>query len=168
MPWRRLLIVPVAFAMLAQVPGSDILPDVRLILARDLKFSAAELANLERGQVVKHGLEASAAGEVAVVGAVRVKALKAAFLDRVRDIVTFKRSSNVLQIGRLSNPPTLDDIAALTVDKADFDVLACRVGNCPVRLLADLIRRFQTEIDPKAPDSSPRQRSPSMRRSARS
>ena len=97
--------------MLAQMPASDILPDVRTVLARDLKFSAAELADLERGKVVKHGIETSAPGEVAVVGAVRVKASKAAFLDRVRDIVRFKRSPNVLQIGRLSNPPSLDDIA---------------------------------------------------------
>ena len=153
---RRLLIVPVALGMLALVPASDILPDVRTVLARDLRFSAAELADLERGKIVRHTLEASAPGEVAVVGAVRVKASKAAFLDRVRDIVNFRRSPNVLQIGRLSNPPSLDDITALTVDKTDFDVLACRVGDCPVRLPANLIRRFQEEIDPRAPDAQER------------
>lgn len=156
MVWRRLVIVPVARAMLAQVPASDILPDVRIVLSRDLKFSSAELANLELGKVVKHGIETSAAGEVAVVGAVRVKAPKTAFLDRVRDIVRFKRSPNVLQIGRLSTPPSLDDIAALTVDKDDFDVLACRVRDCPVRLPADIIRRLQQDIDPKAPDARAR------------
>ena len=142
--------------MLAQVPASDIPPDVRTILSRDLKFSAAELADLALGKVVKHGIETTAAGEVAVAGAVRVKAPKAAFLERVRDIERFKRSPNVLQIGRFSIPPSLDDISTLTVDKADFDVLACRVGDCPVRLPADLIRRFQQEIDPKAPDAQAR------------
>src|SRR3990167_10152865 len=135
----RLLILPVALAMLAPVPASDILPDVRTILSRDLKFSAADLADLERGQVVKHAIETRASGEVAVVGAVRVRASKSAFFDRVRDIARFKRGPSVLQIGRLGNPPSLDDIAALTVVKDDFDVLDCRVGHCPVRLPADII-----------------------------
>jgi hypothetical protein len=156
MGWRRLLIVPVALATLAQVPASDIPPDVRIVLSRDLKFSAAELAGLERGQVVKHAIETRASGEVAVVGAVRVKAPKAGLFERVRDIARFKRGPNVLQIGRLGNPPSLDDIAALTVDKGDFDVLNCRVGDCPVRLPADVIRRFQREIGRQAPDAQAR------------
>src|SRR3989304_3864004 len=114
MAWGGVLILPVALAMLAPVPASDILPDIRTVLSRDLKFSAAELANLERGHVVKHGIETKASGEVAVVGAVRVGASKSAFFDRVRDIARFKRGPSVLQIGRLGKPPSLDDIAGLT------------------------------------------------------
>jgi len=45
----------------------------------------------------------------------------------------------VVQIGRFSRPPTLDDLAALTVEAADFDSRACRVGNCGVRLPAAVI-----------------------------
>jgi hypothetical protein len=156
MVWRRLSIVPLALAALAQTPASDIHPDVRTVLLRDLKFSTAELADLERGEVVKHGIDSTAPGEIAVVGAVRVKASKAAFLERVRDIARFKSGPNVLQIGRLSHPPVLDDIATLTVGKEDFDVLACRVGDCPVRLPADVIRRFGQEIDRKSPDAQAR------------
>jgi len=153
---RRLWIVPVALALLAQAPVSDIPSDVRLVLSRDLKFSAAELVNLERGLVVKHGLETTASGEVAVVGAVRVKASKAELFERVRDIARFKQSPSVLQIGRFSATPSLDDLAALTVDKDDFDVLHCRVGDCGARLSADVIRRFQQQIDPQAPDAQAR------------
>ena len=156
MVWRRMWIVPVAVAMLAQAPAFDMHPEIRAVLLRDLKFSPDELADLERGQIVKHGIDTTASGEVAVAGAVRVKASKAAFLDRVRDIARFKSGPNVLQIGRISNPPVLDDIAALTVGRDDFDVLACHVGDCPVRLPADVIRRFEQEIDRKAPDAQAR------------
>ena len=42
---------------------------------------------------------------------------KAKFLTHVRDIARFKSGPDVLQIGRFSRPPTLDDLAALTVDR---------------------------------------------------
>ena len=153
--WAAVAVV-MAGAALPQTAASDISADIRMVLVRDLRFSTAELADLQRGKVVRHGIVTSAPGEIAAVGAVRVNASKAAFLDRVRDIVRFKRGPDILQIGRFGNPPSLDDIVALTVDKDDFDVRACRVGDCSVRLPADAIRRFQQEIDPKTPDAQER------------
>jgi hypothetical protein len=137
-------------------PDSDINLDVRAALTRYLRFSATELADLQRGRVVGHDTETRAPGEVAVAGAVRVNAPKTAFFTRVRDIARFKSGPDVLQIGRFSHPPRLDDLAALTVDADDFDVRACHVGDCGIRLPASVIRRFQQEIDPKAPDAQAR------------
>ena len=134
----------------------DIEPDVLAVLTRSLRFSGGELADLRRGQVVKHGLPSRAAGEVAVVGAVRVRASKAAFFARVRDIARFKSGPDVLEIGTFSNPPALDDLAALTIDKDDFDVRSCRVGDCGIRLPADIIRRFAHEIVLTAPAAQAR------------
>ena len=114
------------------------------------------MADLEKGKTVSHRLGATAAGEIAAVGAVRVKARKATFVDRYRDIVHFKRGADVVQIGRFGNPPTLDDLAPLTLDKEDVDVRACRVGNCDIRLPAVTIGRFQREIDWKARDAEER------------
>jgi hypothetical protein len=130
--------------------------DVRAVLTQQLRFSADDLANVRRGRVVKHGLPSRAPSEVAVVGAVRVRASKAAFFARVRDIARFKSGPEVLQIGRFSTSPTPDDLAPLTVDKDDFDVRSCRIGDCGIRLSADVIRRFQREIDMKAPDAQSR------------
>ncbi|MBI3401084.1 MAG: hypothetical protein HY048_06660 [Acidobacteria bacterium] len=160
MAWpSRALVVPVAaaaVAALAQAPATGLSPDVRDVLTRQLRFSNAELADLQRGRIVKHGIETSVPGEIAVVGAVRVNAPKALFLERVRDIVRFKRDPNVLQIGRFSATPSLEDIAALTISDDDFDVRECRVGDCSVRLSADLIRRLEHEIDTHAPDAQAR------------
>lgn len=131
-------------------------PEVREVMTTQLRFSSSDLAALARGQIVKHGLPARAAGEIAVVGAVRISAPKEAFFARVRDIVRFKRGPDVIQIGRFSSPPVLDDLAALTVDRDDFDVRSCRVGDCPVRLPASTIERFAREIDRDAPDAQAR------------
>ena len=145
-----------AVAALAAAAVSDIDPALQAALARDLKFSPAELADLERGRIVRHSLGSSAPGEVAAVGAVRVNARKETLVERYRDITQFKRGPDVLQIGRFGNPPTLDDLAALTITREDLDLRGCRVRDCDVRLPEETIARFQREIDWKAPDANAR------------
>jgi hypothetical protein len=141
-------------AALAQPIEID--PAVRAVLTTHLRFSDGELDDVRRGRVAKHGLPSHAAGEVAVAGAVRINAPKAAFFVRVRDIARFKSGPDVLQIGRFSTPPVLDDLAALTVDEGDFDARSCRVGDCGIRLPAATIERFAREIDDKAPGAPSR------------
>jgi len=130
--------------------------EVRKVLTTRLGFSDAELADLRGGRAVKHGLGTRAAGEVAVAGAIRIHAPKAAFLARVRDVARFKSGPGVLQIGRFSNPPVLADLATLTVTKDDFDPRSCRVGDCGIRLPASVIQRIAREIDVDAPDAQAR------------
>jgi hypothetical protein len=142
----------VSVAVAAAAPGDDIDPAVRGVLTRNLGFSVNEVNDLARGQIVKHSIDDAAAGEVAVAGGVRVDAPKSAFIDRVRDIERFKQGPEILQIGRFGTPPALADLDRLTVEREDFDVRECRVADCPIRLPAGVIRRFQQEIDPKAPD----------------
>src|SRR5438128_2378232 len=116
-----LLIAPLAVLALQPAPASDLQPELRLLLSRDLGFSPSDVADLEKGKVVTRGLRVSAVGEVGAVGGVRVNTRKEAFVDRYRDIVQFKRSADVLQIGRFSSPPTIDDLAALHLEKQDVD-----------------------------------------------
>ena len=148
----------IALGVWAMAAGSraEVEPDVRQVLTHALKFSADELAALDRGAVVKHALPVPEPGEIAVVGATLVKASKETLIDRVRDIAQFKRGADVLQIGRFNDPPMLDDLAALTVSREDLDVRSCRVGDCDVRLPADAIARFEREIDWSAPDAQTR------------
>jgi hypothetical protein len=149
---RALATATLLAAMFAAPPPSDIDAGVRAVLTRHLRFTTSDLADLQRGKIAKHSIDANAAGELAMAGAIRIETSKASFLDRVRDIERFKRGSDVVQIGRFSHPPVLQDLAPLSVDKQDFDVRTCRVSDCDVRLPAALIRRFQHEIDGTAPD----------------
>ena len=148
----RLIALTCINAAVIAAADSDINVAIRGVLTRYLRFTTSELADLQAGKVVKHGLDSTASGEVGVVGAVRINTPKAKFLARVRDIARFKSGPDVLQIGRFSRQPTLDDLAALTVEAADFDGRKCRVGNCGVRLPAAVIQRVEREIDPGAPD----------------
>ena len=149
---RFLLAMPIALAVLGAAGSEpDIEPAVRTVFSRDLKFSSSDLADLSRGKVVKHSLDASA-GEVAFVGAARIGVSEDVFVERVRDIVRFKAGPDILQIGRFSDPPVPEDLASLVIDKNDMDLRNCRVGDCGIRLPADAIVRFQQEIDWRARD----------------
>src|SRR5262249_20770683 len=143
----------VAFALIAianaqpAAPASDFDPAVHDVLTRELKFSANALNEMRRGRSVKHNLDAHAPGEFGVTGGIRVSASKEAFLAAARDIVTFKASSEVLQIGRFNSPASIDDLAPLQIDRNDFDPSACRVGDCDIRLPSHVIQRIPQEID---------------------
>jgi hypothetical protein len=146
-------IVPVWLAV-APAPGLD--PEVGTALTRYLRFSQSDLVELQRGKVVKHGINPTVPGEIAVVGAVRVSAPPTRLVEAVRRIAEFKRSPDVLQIGQFSDPPSLDDLDGLTVGKDDFDAAHCRVGDCGVRLPADAIRRLPGEVDTNGPGAQER------------
>lgn len=135
-----------AVALLA-APPPDIEAPVLDAMTRLLKFTPAEFADLDRGRIVRHALDANAPGEVAVVGAVRVNARKSGLLEQVRNIAEFKKGNDVLQIGRFSDPPALHDLDGLTVTSEDFDPSDCRVTDCDVRLPADAIERLRAEMD---------------------
>ena len=154
MPLRCLALVATsAVALYAVAADSGIDPLVRGVLTRHLKFGAVELADLERGKVVRHSIGTTAPGEIAVAGAVRINTTRTHFLDSLRDIVRFKKAPEVLQVGRFSDPPTLSDLQPLTIDASIFDPRSCHVvGNCNVRLSAVAIRRIERELDLKAPD----------------
>jgi hypothetical protein len=141
--------VVLALAILGafQVAPVTIDPAIRRVLTQDLKLSAADFAEIERGKIVKRSLDSTASGEVAAVGAVRIDAPLDTFLAAFRDIVTFKRHQDVLQIGRFSDPPTAEDLAPLIVGDEDLDGRNCRVGDCGVRLPAQDLARFRREID---------------------
>ena len=132
---------------------SAIDPQLRRVLAEELRFSPGDLAALARGRVAKHNLPTHDSHEVAVVGAVRVQASRAAFLDRFRDIATFKRGPSVPEVGRFSSPPALADLATFSLDEKDVDALRkCRPGACDLQLPNEVIARFQG-IDWSRPDA---------------
>src|SRR5262245_54995581 len=119
MSFLRVVALACVGAALLAAAESDIDLPIRGVLTRHLRFTTSELADLQAGKVVRHGLDSTAAGEVGVVGGVRINAPKAKFLTHVRDITRFKSGPDVLQIGRFSRPPTLDDLSALTVETAE-------------------------------------------------
>jgi hypothetical protein len=134
-------------------PVSDLQPALEAVLARELQFLPADLADLEHGRIVKHTLPPAAADEVGVVGAVRVHGSRDRLIAAYRDIVTFKKSDAVLEIGRFSDPTRSSDLDALTTNHDDFDLRGCKVADCDIRLPASGIERIAADVDWRRPDA---------------
>src|SRR5262245_3680469 len=151
----RLALSMLAPMALAVASGTARLDSSRTFLTTAFNLSAAEVGRLDAGQVVSRTLDVKNPREVATLGVVRIKTTASAYVERLSDIATFKRTNDVLQIGTFSSPSQLADVATLTIDDADLkDLRACRVGDCDVRLSAEDIERVRREIDWHAADAS--------------
>jgi hypothetical protein len=136
-------------AMLAQAPQ----PEPQTFLRKQLAFSTKELATLETGQILVKPPKTPETREVAAFAIMRLDVPTDFFVERVRDIVNFKKSENVLQIGKFSSPPRIEDLAALTVDSVDIEAIKrCRVKSCDVKMSAAFMERFRKEVNWAAPN----------------
>ena len=143
-------------ALLVATDGGSADP-AKSFLATALGLSAGDLARLDRSEVVARTLDVKNKREVATLGVVRIQTSPAQYVERMSDIAAFKKTADVLQIGRFSDIPKLADVAALTIEDADLKQLrTCRVDDCDLRLPAEAIDRVHKEIDWRAPDASSR------------
>ena len=137
------------------LPSAQAGPTVDALFRQALGFSSADIRTYQEGGAVIRSLDTPVREELAHVGAVRVHASAADFLDRFRDIVAFERGPGIPQIGRFSNPPRLEDLAALTLPPEDFSTLRdCRPGDCDMKLSAAAMLRFRNDVNWTAPDSA--------------
>jgi hypothetical protein len=98
---------------------------------------------VDRGEPVAEVLP-SADGEIAVFAAVPVHIDGTRLVAWMRRIEELKRSSYVPEIGRVSEPPRIEDLAGLELDEEDLaDVRMCRPGNCGLALSDAEMTRLQ-------------------------
>jgi hypothetical protein len=111
-------------------------------LLQQFGFSSRDLERIAAGEVIGHSLPAEGS-EVALAIATTIRATPAFYLDRLRDIVSFKTSEEVLQIGKVSARPTAADFARLTFENDDVqDLRRCRLDDCGVKLDREGIERL--------------------------
>src|ERR1041385_130753 len=107
----------------------------------------------DSGQPVVKLLPAQDKQEVAVCGLVYLRVPPETFLQSFRESMVRKSDSAILEIGRFSSTPTIDDLQSLTLESRDIDDLkTCVAGDCKVKLSAGMMQRFQNEIDWTAPN----------------
>jgi hypothetical protein len=118
-------------------------------------FSEAQIAAVEAGQVVTRQLPAADKPEIAAFGAVRLRGERAVLLRRLQEELGLaRRSPSLLEVGRFSTPPRLEDLAALTLAEEDFEAArTCKPGQCGIKLARSAIDRIQREVDWKAADA---------------
>jgi len=142
---------------LVAAPGVSATDPARAFLSAAFTLSTAEIVEVDRGQIVTRTLAVQNAREVATLGVVRVPATPERYVEQLRDIATFKRTPDILQIGTFTTAPLESDLESLVIEDADLKRLReCRTGACGVRLSADRIERVRREIDWRAADASPK------------
>ena len=137
-----------AVATRAQTPPHDLTSETLALLKEHLAFTDSNLSALAHGQVVRKTLETHDAREVVAVGAVKVFVPRKFFIEQVRDIVAFKRSRYVLEIGTFGARPRIEDLADLTLSDDDVHAIrGCRLGDCDIKLTAAMLERLRTEVN---------------------
>jgi hypothetical protein len=141
----------VAAALLLASPAPGLLAAAndaaRQFLAAELHVTPAELKRLDQGTVITRFLDTPDRREVAVQGIVRIDIDAGTYIERLTDIVSFKRHEAVLEIGVFGKAPGASDMADLTLERGDLkDLRGCRVGDCDWKLPAETIRRLQQQV----------------------
>jgi len=136
------------------VNGETPPPDNLLaFLKKQLAFTPAELSALDKGQVLVRLQKTTETREVAVFAVMQLNVPRDFFVEKVRDIVNFKKSDNVMEIGKFSNPPRPEDLSGLTLDASEIEAIRrCRLGRCDLKLSAEMIERLRNKVDWSAPD----------------
>ena len=138
----------------ARPPASGFPAKLENYLATIVRLTAADRKALLAGAPVTRFLDGDDSKEVAVFGAIWVGAPIRRYVESVEDIERFERGAAFKVTRRISSPPRLEDFADLHLPPEDVaDLRTCRVGKCEVKLGERALRRFQTEIDWKAPDA---------------
>ena len=129
-------------------------PRLERYLATTVKLTPDERKRLTGGAPVTKLLDVDGS-QVAVFGAVWIDAPIHRYVEAINDIENLERGGGFKVTRRISAPPTLEDFAALRLPVEDVqDLRTCRVGDCEVKLGAQAIERFRTEVDWKASDAS--------------
>jgi len=127
--------------------------DLHSILREKVGFVETDFAALQQGQTVVKLLPVQDKREVAVSGLVSLQVPAEVFLQSYRESMFRKSNPAILEIGRFSNEPTLDDLKGLTIENRDIeDLKTCVVGDCRLKLSAPMIERFHKEVDWEASD----------------
>jgi hypothetical protein len=139
----------------APSPPRALPPRIAEYVARHVKLTAEQHAQLLQGQAVTQLLDADPSREVAIFGAVWVDAPVERYLAAVRDIEQLETGGNFLATKRISNPPRLEDFDSLSLPAEDIaDLRTCRVGSCEVKLGEAALNRLRKEVDWSKPTAT--------------
>ena len=108
--------------------------------------SEAELAAVDRGEAMAKMLSSGNEREITAFGMIQVAASGDVLVQHFRDITHFKKADQVLEIGKFSSSPSLQDLKSLTVDAEESAALkACDVGRCDLKLSRLMIQHARRE-----------------------
>jgi hypothetical protein len=113
----------------------------------------AQLAAVDKGEVVTKQLPTTDKPEIAAFGIVKTAGTVDLLFTLARDIRKFRQVPQIPEMGRFSTPATLEDLNGLHHPPDDIAALKkCKPGSCDVKLGTKGLERI-SKIDWSAPDA---------------
>lgn len=123
-------------------------------LVKKIRLTQQDMQSVFNGRQVAKLLETKTKDEIAILGIVKIHAPQELFIEQFRDIVEFERGAGVHAAALFHSPPTLDDVAALTIDADDLkEISRCKHGDCEVKLSDRAMQILREQVDWKSPQA---------------
>lgn len=122
-------------------------------LQDQMQLSPDQISDVQNGKAVAKILPSSKPSDIYVFGAVYIHAKPAAYLQFMRDMSRLKKISGYLGAGEFSTPPTLGDMAGLSVEQEEIeDLKNCRPDKCDVQLPEESMEAAHGSINWQSPN----------------
>ena len=123
-------------------------PRLTSFLTRRIGLDDAQLAAVERGEIVVKSLGTDNPRDVAVFGVVTLPSAREADAARLRDFRTSLRAPTRQRFGLFGASPAASDLEGLTIDRKEADDLKkCKPGSCDFKLPATEMQALRSRID---------------------
>jgi hypothetical protein len=124
-------------------------------LRTDIGYTDAELKALDAGKAVTRALDTEEPREVAISGAVHIRATTDFFLRMYKDIERFDTAA--LAIKKISDPPRREDFQAMSIPEKELAALrTCEPDDCNMKLGKTTMDILASDIDWSQPDATRR------------
>jgi len=109
--------------------------DITKYLLQVAKFAPADITSLEKGAVIARIMPGSSDSEVMVVAAVKIRASRDQTVNYYGQMISYVDGKVTTAFGRFSNPPSVADVGALSLDASEIAHLkSCEPGDCDLRI----------------------------------
>ena len=130
--------LPAVLVLVASLPSialaAPACPAVRAFM-RTLGLDERQIASVESGRVAARILDGAEASQLTLAAAVHVRAPMQCLLDDGPGLLALMGVEAQLQSGAFSEPPRLEDLAALVFDPRDLDgIRDCEARDCALKL----------------------------------
>jgi hypothetical protein len=133
------------------VPAQEAPP--RPFLRKVIQLDDAQLAAVDKGEVVTKVLPTTDKPEIAAFGVVKTAGTVDQLLAQARDVKKFRQVPQIPEMGYFSSPAKLEDMKGLTHPPDDITALkSCKPGSCDVKLGTKGLE-MMSKIDWKAADA---------------
>jgi len=147
------LAILTAHAVCFSATAQPLPPRLKEALQSHLRFTPAEITAVESGRAAAHIFDTGDPEDVFLVGAIRIAASPAEFVNRYRNITEFESGPSVPAGGKFSVPPQAKDLAGLSFvrDEVD-DIRDCKPGDCSFKIGDSGMQRIRSGVNWKSAD----------------